>query len=73
MWLTFISKVCNKDICDFKSQLLYIMGDKKRFQLTIMIESLKDKMLRLETTIDWIKIGILLSGDELMGNKLLVG
>lgn len=49
------------------------MGDKKRFQLIIMIESLKDKMLRLEIIIDWIKIGILFSGDELMGNKLLVG
>lgn len=33
-----INKVCNKDICDFKSQLLYIMSDKIRVWLNITIE-----------------------------------
>lgn len=29
-YVTFITKVCNKDVCDFKSKLIYIMGDKIR-------------------------------------------
>lgn len=60
-YVTFITKVCNKDVCDFKSKLIYIMGDKIRVWLTIMIQSLKDKMLIMETNIDWIKVEILLS------------
>lgn len=29
-YVTFITKVCNKDVCDFKSKLIHIMGDKIR-------------------------------------------
>lgn len=56
-YVTFIIKVCNKDIWDFKCQLLGIMGDKIR--VTLITGSLKVKMVRLETTIDWIKVEIL--------------
>lgn len=58
-YVTFIIKVYEKDICDFKCQLLCIMGDQIR--VTVIIESVKLKKLRLETTIDWIKVDILLN------------
>lgn len=62
MWLLLSQlEVCNKGICDIKSQLLYIMSDKIRVWLTIMIQSLKNKVLRLESTLDWIEVEIFLS------------
>lgn len=47
------------------------MGDKIRVGLTFVIQSLRDKIQRMKTNIDWIKKEILLHVIRL-GNKLLI-
>lgn len=60
-YVTFITKLCNKDICDFQSKSIYIMGDKVTVWLIIVIQSLKDKMLTMEINTDWKNVESLLS------------
>lgn len=51
-YVTFITKLNNKDICDFHSKSIYIMGDKITVWLIIVIQSLKDKIM-MEINTDW--------------------
>lgn len=56
-YVTFTIKVCNKDIVTSHANYVFWVT---RVWVTVIVESLKLTVLRLETAIDWIKVDILL-------------